>query len=139
MAAAFLHGTQHFPKIKCPPPTGQEIPPKVSKLGRQTSAFTHAISRSTSPDHALYTAAPMVKDGLAGGSARQKEKSPVCATGLFWEPALTRAQLALRLRRGVRSSIAPIGHELVEFGLVLSHTQALKEFTKLPLFVLEPA
>src|SRR5580692_10857065 len=45
---------------------------------------------------------------------------------------------ALR-RRGRLRAVAPVGHELVELGLVLGHTQALEEFAKLALLVLETA
>src|SRR5580693_8362668 len=43
----------------------------------------------------------------------------------------------LRRRRRRLRTVAPLGHELIELALVLGHTQALQEFTELPLLLLQ--
>src|SRR5690242_18775857 len=45
----------------------------------------------------------------------------------------------LGLRRRTAWTIAPLGHELVELGLVLGHAQAGEEIAELALFLLESA
>ena len=49
--------------------------------------------------------------------------------------------LLLRLRLRVRSvrTVAPLGHELVEFGPVLGKAQPLQELPKLALLFFQPA
>src|SRR5205085_10546873 len=47
--------------------------------------------------------------------------------------------LALRLARVRRGPVAPIGHELVELGLVLGKAQTIKELAEFALFFLKSA
>src|SRR5260370_6796114 len=69
------------------------------------------------------------------GAAAQR-KSPVSGeTGLLSQ----RQNSVLRGRRCVRWPVAPVGHELIELGLVLGHPQAVEEIAELALFLLEPA
>src|SRR5579863_8860682 len=47
-------------------------------------------------------------------------------------------QSALRLRAAVRLTVAPFGHELIEFGLVLGEAKPIEEIAELALLLFEP-
>src|SRR5579885_1324531 len=114
-------------------------PPRAKRVGRGwgvggTSAENKLQTHHPgSQSHAIESrpSAP-----LRGGRERKEQKRPPLAERphrLGGKPASS------LVRRRLRRMIAPLGHELVELGLVLGHAQAIEEVAELALLVLEPA
>src|SRR3954451_18225418 len=88
------------------------------------------------PPRALRAAfpAPQAKRSVGRGAERPTKKgrpegrrsNSLCRNSLLRRKALVR-------------TIAPVGHELVELGLVLCRPQAVQEIAEFALLVLEPA